>query len=1194
MPVIGSFTGSGVAPQVASATALSSTVVRVTFSEYMTDNAALLLAGNYTLTPDGGSAARTVTSVVVEGSAPSLSVLLYLNGNLTAGTNNYQVLVTNVEDVAGNPLDLAFDTADFSGPSTSQQQAEINVGIRRPLTQFISAMGEELTDLAGIRSTRLTAQFLPEEQLESGYLNLDSVDGGYTATLNAGSFTDLAIGDEIRFTSVSPPVIATGTGLTKGALNTVFLIGDVFPISKEGVGNTLSAAVGPNQTLTDAESEFTTAVIGQNLYVRDAANPVNEGLFPITAAPTATTLTITNAAGVLETSSFVWSINGVHAGDFLRITSGDWTDLEIEIESVDSDERLTLIVEAPDDLRDVDWEVVRKRGIVRGVAGGTAEIEHPGLGDDFANLSWEGWDLADTTAQVESTYNWQDSGKVVIGDTTFTYAGKTQTSLTDMEHWDGETWRPGADVLYSPIDEVVDISHFTSGMDLSWRSFMSDWATGSDLDVIGRNLGVRRPPSLSDDEKFRNLIQTIAYGSRGTLSTLQDAMDALLGAGNYELFEDMTGSDVVGTDLQHNNTVYIRPFGDEEEFVGKTFVDGYELVALSSTTAATLGATPLEVFGAEVAPEPGMMGERVIEIGTAQVTVNDTTPGTVTHPAAGFSTRIKTGDEIVLTSGPHKGSSATIITRTSASALDVASVSELVQGTPFRAFSFTGEEVASYKIIRPFSNFRYYKPTEESYIVTDSGSAVVQWVYNDPANEVTEATLQNDATYGRFLEITSNATRTYYDHALRILPESNAALRFVISYSNLATGATDYDQVMYEIQDGERRIAVGLRGSGANALVAFCTPATGAIIGVSSGLITAATNPYAEFSIIKRGRNAVELYQGQTLVSSVPHASFAATGAVTDRRIRFGSDTTKVARVSRTKALDWFTDGGSKDLWNVHFTNAETQNTDEFEDLAAGAFFAVGDVGKTIRIKTSTERRALGEWEIKTRINANTVEVIGKTHKSATFVPHARRRLTIRDDKHAFIYPSHDNPQTLEILAPSVNAGTHIIQELQDPITFGDIGDKYPTSQAGGIIPTDFVEYTNTLEVTGASALFSGFDEDASWRLLPTFPATAATAELVDAGSVAGAVLTFRQNLNVHGLATGEVILVKRSRVLSGYLSDMTDDNEFDDPDYAFYPFYLYDGLGSAADIMDLLLAAGVLPGFEKLVRDSAGLHILE
>lgn len=108
--------GLGVQPRVLLAHALTSTRVRVVFSETMSSAGVLLVAGSYVLTPSGGADARTVTSVEIFGDSPSDSVVLSLDGHLTPGDDNYTVTVDNtVQDAAGNSLDPAFDEAIFGG-----------------------------------------------------------------------------------------------------------------------------------------------------------------------------------------------------------------------------------------------------------------------------------------------------------------------------------------------------------------------------------------------------------------------------------------------------------------------------------------------------------------------------------------------------------------------------------------------------------------------------------------------------------------------------------------------------------------------------------------------------------------------------------------------------------------------------------------------------------------------------------------------------------------------------------------------------------------------------------------------------------------------------------------------------------------------------------------------------------------------
>lgn len=114
MPIVTIFSGIGIAPEVVTATVLSSTSIRIAFSEAMTSNAALGLAASYTITPDIGSDNVTITSVSVSTNA--VYVTLTFSTDLTTGTNNYEVEVNGVLDAAGNPIDVGNNTATFSGP----------------------------------------------------------------------------------------------------------------------------------------------------------------------------------------------------------------------------------------------------------------------------------------------------------------------------------------------------------------------------------------------------------------------------------------------------------------------------------------------------------------------------------------------------------------------------------------------------------------------------------------------------------------------------------------------------------------------------------------------------------------------------------------------------------------------------------------------------------------------------------------------------------------------------------------------------------------------------------------------------------------------------------------------------------------------------------------------------------------------
>lgn len=123
MSLTGSYVGIGVKPRVSAASATGPTAVRVTFNEAMANNAALLLAGNYTLTPSGGADARVVSSVTRQS---ALTVILFLDGDLTPGVDNYTVAVNNAgpTDLVGNTVDPAFDEALFGFAGTTVSTGE--------------------------------------------------------------------------------------------------------------------------------------------------------------------------------------------------------------------------------------------------------------------------------------------------------------------------------------------------------------------------------------------------------------------------------------------------------------------------------------------------------------------------------------------------------------------------------------------------------------------------------------------------------------------------------------------------------------------------------------------------------------------------------------------------------------------------------------------------------------------------------------------------------------------------------------------------------------------------------------------------------------------------------------------------------------------------------------------------------------
>lgn len=79
--------------------------------------------------------------------------------------------------------------------------------------------------------------------------------------------------------------------------------------NRSGTGDSMTKAF-PSMTLTDAAATFTAADVGSTITLAGWANPANNTTCLITAVPSSTQITFTNSAGVAETGSGTWQING--------------------------------------------------------------------------------------------------------------------------------------------------------------------------------------------------------------------------------------------------------------------------------------------------------------------------------------------------------------------------------------------------------------------------------------------------------------------------------------------------------------------------------------------------------------------------------------------------------------------------------------------------------------------------------------------------------------------------------------------------------------------------------------------------------------------------------------------------------------------------------------------------------------------
>lgn len=207
------------------------------------------------------------------------------------------------------------------------------------------------------------------------------------------------------------------------------------------------------------------------------------------------------------------------------------------------------------------------------------------------------WPKGSATAPVESTLDWPASGKALVDGVEYSYSGKTLVTLTGITYEDGGV-QVGAKQDHEFATVVVDFSKTFSKIDQAIGQLFVRTATGTELSIVGQNVGVDRPPGLVDDDVFRGVIEALAYLPRGTFQGLEIALTAFFGAGNFRLWENIP---------TFRNTVFIEITGGLY-FVpgsqGKTFLTRQEPSLLDTgTKQLTLAVSPMQVEGVRLADE---------------------------------------------------------------------------------------------------------------------------------------------------------------------------------------------------------------------------------------------------------------------------------------------------------------------------------------------------------------------------------------------------------------------------------------------------------------------------------------------------------------------------------------------------------------------------------------------------------------
>ncbi|MGI4813373.1 MAG: hypothetical protein ACRYGG_08570, partial [Janthinobacterium lividum] len=196
-------------------------------------------------------------------------------------------------------------------------------------------------------------------------------------------------------------------------------------------------------------------------------------------------------------------------------------------------------------------------------------------------------DIGDTSLHVERTYGLPDTGSVAIDGIPYSYSSLSASTLVGISYTHGGRSVQGIAALHQLGAQVTDLSGTYSSLDLVKQALFVDSAEGPDLSTLARNLGVLRIPALSDDTQFRELVKVLAYNPRGTIYGLQLVLDALIGAGNYNITEDLLAAPCQVT-VSLPGALFLNSLS-----AGKAYLSG---PSTAKAVAGTLSSTGVATF----------------------------------------------------------------------------------------------------------------------------------------------------------------------------------------------------------------------------------------------------------------------------------------------------------------------------------------------------------------------------------------------------------------------------------------------------------------------------------------------------------------------------------------------------------------------------------------------------------------------
>ena len=325
---------------------------------------------------------------------------------------------------------------------------------------------------------------------------------------------------------------------------------------------------------------------------------------------------MTNDAELIDATNYTVIPTGVGSTPTVTVATPQtgssplYVDLTLDLAMTDATEYEATVDVAVTDLAGNPLDGAADSALFTSPTAGEAALAAKGLVEALTEIFGEEQNLAgglrmtrttavvsatDVIVPVETTFELPTTGKFGLDGIVYYYTGTTATSFTGVSHIAAGASVAGARIQHRVNSTVVDLSGQYSALDLLRRGFLVNYAEGDDLSALARNLGVNRLPIFRDDDQFRAVVKALAYSPRGTVLALETALESLLGAGNYEVYEDL---------VQHPCTVFIRI--DPSVFMGassagKAYMNPVEWDALAGgQDELVLSRTPLAVAGVQL------------------------------------------------------------------------------------------------------------------------------------------------------------------------------------------------------------------------------------------------------------------------------------------------------------------------------------------------------------------------------------------------------------------------------------------------------------------------------------------------------------------------------------------------------------------------------------------------------------------